>query len=129
MKINSFANSVNTSVNTMVNQSNMSTYNTSELHRIEQHQEMNIKISEKIEKEKKQLSKTEAEHIVNGLNEFLEPHYTTISFELHEELDRYYVEVIDRETKEVIREIPDKELLDIYAKMTEFLGIFFDAKL
>lgn len=83
-----------------------------------------------LEKEEKdQLTKKEAEQIVKGINEFLKPRYTSLNFVLHEELDRYYVEVIDRETNKVIREIPEKELLDLYVKMTEFLGLFIDEKL
>lgn len=81
------------------------------------------------EKQKKELTKEEAQQIVNGMNEFLKPKFTSLQFKLHEELERYYVEVIDRDTKEVIREIPEKELLDMYAKMTEFIGLFFDKKL
>ncbi|MFD2442699.1 flagellar protein FlaG [Bacillus sp. CGMCC 1.16607] len=87
-------------------------------------------IQSKIDEDKKKdLTKDEAEQIVNGINEFLKPQYTSLNFKMHEELDKYYVEVIDQETKKVIREIPSKELLDMYAKMTEFLGLFIDKKL
>lgn len=79
--------------------------------------------------EKKELTKDDVEHIVKGMNEFLKPHFTSLNFKMHEDLDRYYVEVIDKDTKKVIREIPDKELLDMYAKMTDFLGLFIDKKL
>ncbi|MBY0123447.1 flagellar protein FlaG [Bacillus sp. S/N-304-OC-R1] len=82
-----------------------------------------------MENDKKELSKEEAEHVIKGMNEFLKPKFTSLNFKMHEELDRYYVEVVDQETKKVIREIPSKELLDMYAKMTEFLGIFIDKKL
>lgn len=75
------------------------------------------------------INKEEVEHIVKGMNEFLKPHYSSVSFKLHEELEKYYVEVVDKETKEVIREIPDKEILDMYAKMKEYLGLFIDEKL
>lgn len=93
-------------------------------------QQLELQHSEKKKDEqKKEITKDEAEHIVNGINEFLEPKYTNLSFKLHDKLDRFYVEVVDQETKKVIREIPDKELLDMYAKMTEFLGLFIDRKL
>lgn len=96
----------------------------------EQHHEKHNNINSKNEeKNKNDLSKEDAKHIVKGMNEFLQPQYTSVSFKLHEELDRYYVEVIDKQTKEVIREIPDKEILDMYAKMTEYLGLFIDRKL
>ncbi|MFC5735409.1 flagellar protein FlaG [Cytobacillus gottheilii] len=75
------------------------------------------------------INKEEVEHIVKGMNEFLKPHYSSVSFKLHEGLEKYYVELIDKETKEVIREIPNKEILDMYAKMKEYLGLFIDEKL
>ena len=78
---------------------------------------------------KKELTKEEAEHVVNGMNEFLKPKFTSLKFKLHEDLERYYVEVVDQDTQKVVREIPSKELLDMYAKMTEFLGLFIDKKL
>ncbi|MBU8881202.1 flagellar protein FlaG [Bacillus sp. FJAT-29790] len=95
----------------------------------EQHQDKQLSIQNDIDKEKKkELTKDEAEQIVNGINEFLKPKFTSLNFKMHEELDRYYVEVIDKETKKVIREIPSKELLDMYAKMTDFLGLIIDKK-
>ena len=78
---------------------------------------------------KKELTKEEAEHVVNGMNEFLKPKFTSLKFKMHEDLERYYVEVVDQDTQKVVREIPSKELLDMYAKMTEFLGLFIDKKL
>ena len=77
----------------------------------------------------KELTKNEAEQVINGMNEFLKPKLTSLKFKLHDDLDRYYVEVVDKDTDKIVREIPSKELLDMYAKMTEFLGIFIDEKL
>ncbi|PLS17895.1 flagellar biosynthesis protein FlaG [Bacillus sp. M6-12] len=96
---------------------------------VEQQQENQLRKNNDEKEEKKELSKEEAEHVVKGMNEFLTPKMTSLNFELHEKLDRYYVEVVDVETKKVIREIPSKELLDVYAKMTEYLGLFIDKKL
>lgn len=96
----------------------------------EQQQELQKVTQEKKEKnEQQELTKDELKHVVNGLNEFLKPTFTSLKFKVHEELDRYYVEVVDQETKKVIREIPSKEILDMYAKMTEYLGLFIDKKL
>lgn len=96
----------------------------------EQQQELQKVTQEKKEKDKQQeLTKDELTNVVKGLNEFLKPTFTSLNFKVHEELDRYYVEVVDQETKKVIREIPSKEILDMYAKMTEYLGLFIDKKL
>ncbi|UOQ85191.1 flagellar protein FlaG [Gracilibacillus salinarum] len=67
--------------------------------------------------------------MVDGLNSFLEPSNTSIKYELHDKLDRYYVTIVDRETKEVVKEIPPKKLLDVYASMAELMGFIVDEKI
>ncbi|OKO96043.1 Flagellar protein [Geobacillus proteiniphilus] len=69
------------------------------------------------------------EKVVNGLNELVQPSHTSVRFELHKELHEYYVQVIDEKTQEVIREIPPKKLLDMYAAMMEFVGLLVDKKI
>jgi flagellar protein FlaG len=76
-----------------------------------------------------EVSKEQLEEIVKGMNEFLQPSHTSLKFELHDELKEYYVQIIDERTKEVIREIPPKKLLDIYAAMMEFVGLIVDKKI
>jgi len=66
---------------------------------------------------------------VDGMNEFLQPTSTNVKFQLHEKLDIYYVQVIDSKTDEVLREIPNKKFLDMYASMAELAGLMVDEKL
>ncbi|MFC4322484.1 flagellar protein FlaG [Litchfieldia salsa] len=66
---------------------------------------------------------------ITGLNNLLKSTQTHVKFELHEKSKEYYVSVVDSRTNEIIREIPSKKLLDIYASMTEFLGLIFDKKI
>jgi flagellar protein FlaG len=73
--------------------------------------------------------KEQLEKVVKGLNEFLQPSHTALKFELHNELKEYYVQIIDERTKEVIREIPPKKLLDMYATMMQFVGLIVDKKI
>ncbi|WP_221566964.1 flagellar protein FlaG [Alkalihalobacillus sp. TS-13] len=75
------------------------------------------------------LSKQDLQEKVESMNDFLVPTHTSLKFELHEKLDRYYVQVIDDKTKEVIREIPNKKFLDMYAAMAELVGIIVDEKI
>jgi flagellar protein FlaG len=75
------------------------------------------------------LPKEKLEEVVKSLNEFLQPSHTSIKFELHDELQEYYVQIIDQRTNEVIREIPPKKLLDMYAAMMEFVGLIVDKKI
>jgi flagellar protein FlaG len=74
-------------------------------------------------------SKKEVEALVNSLNEFVKPHQTSIQFKLHDKLNEYYVQVIDDNTKSVIKEIPSKQLLDAYSTMMEHVGLMFDKKI
>ncbi|MFD1779985.1 flagellar protein FlaG [Fredinandcohnia salidurans] len=82
-----------------------------------------IKQSEKID------SKENVQQVIDSLNKFLEPNNTSLKFELHEELNEYYVTIVNDETHDVVREIPSKKILDIYAAMTEFLGFVVDKKI
>ncbi|MEH7235791.1 flagellar protein FlaG [Bacillus sp. JJ1562] len=77
----------------------------------------------------KQDSKEDVNQVIDSLNKFLEPNNTSLRFELHEDLNEYYVTIINDETHEVVREIPSKKILDIYAAMTEFLGFVVDKKI
>ncbi|MBG9544729.1 hypothetical protein ABE29_18785 [Cytobacillus firmus] len=71
----------------------------------------------------------EIKEVVKGINEFLQPSHSSLKFVFHEKLEEYYVSIIDEQTKEVIKEIPSKEMLDYYAAMTEKLGFLIDKKI
>ncbi|MBM7541605.1 flagellar protein FlaG [Amphibacillus cookii] len=75
------------------------------------------------------VDRVELESMVEGLNEFLEPVRTSIKFEMHEKLEKYYVRVVDSSTDEIIREIPPEQMLDMYAAMAEFMGLIVDEKI
>jgi flagellar protein FlaG len=92
-----------------------------------QKQDSSSAIEEK--KETQEVSKEQLEEIVKGMNEFLQPSQTSLKFELHNELKEYYVQIIDERTREVIREIPPKKLLDMYATMMQFVGLIVDKKI
>ncbi|WP_026570966.1 MULTISPECIES: flagellar protein FlaG [Bacillaceae] len=78
---------------------------------------------------KEENEKNQVQNTIDALNEFLEPTHTGLKFELHDKLEKYYVTVIDTDTKEVIKEIPPKKLLDVYAAMAEFMGFIVDEKI
>ncbi|HEY9577047.1 MAG TPA: flagellar protein FlaG [Pseudobacillus sp.] len=87
------------------------------------------KQEEKLEPAVRKPEKVNMEKIVQGMNDFLKPSNTHLKFEFHDELEEYYVTMVDDVTQEVIREIPSKKLLDMYAAMTEYLGILVDKKI
>lgn len=75
------------------------------------------------------IPKEKVEGVVEGLNKFLQQSHTSLKFQYHEKLQEYYVTLVDEYTKEVVREIPPKKMLDFYAAMTEFLGLIVDKKI
>lgn len=94
--------------------------------------EIQIKPEKHLTKEElhpEKVTKETVQNRVEGMNEFLEPTTTAVKFQFHEELNEYYVQVIDSITDEVIKEIPSKKFLDMYASMTELMGIIVDEKL
>jgi flagellar protein FlaG len=75
-----------------------------------------------------QQSKEQTKKVVNSINEFLEGSNTHLKFNFHDDLQEFYVTVVDNTTNEVIKEIPSKKLLDMYAAMTDYLGLLVDRK-
>lgn len=66
---------------------------------------------------------------IEGVNQFLQSSNTNVKFNLHEDLNEYYITIVDVETNEVIKEVPPKKLLDMYAAMVNALGLFIDKKI
>jgi len=79
-------------------------------------------------KESNEINKDDVQLAVNNVNEFLEPVVTDLKFVYHEDLNDYYVTIIDPSTNEVIREIPPKKMLDIYVAMAEYMGLLVDER-
>lgn len=53
---------------------------------------------------------------------------TRCEFSYHEQTKRVSIKVIDKDTQEVIREIPPEETLDMVEKMWELAGILVDER-
>jgi flagellar protein FlaG len=74
-------------------------------------------------------SKHDVKMAVDKLNDFVEPLKTNLKFELHDELNEYYVTIVNPDTNEVIKEIPSKKILDMYAAMADYMGFLIDKKI
>src|SRR5690625_1471006 len=72
------------------------------------------------------INKDEVKIDVSKINGSLDPNRTNLKFELHEELNEYYVTVVNPLTNETLKEIPPKKMLDKYAEMIGFMGILID---
>lgn len=54
--------------------------------------------------------------------------HTNAQFTYHEKTKRISIKIIDRETNEVIKEIPPEETLEMISKMWELAGLLVDEK-
>ncbi|RCK79807.1 MAG: Flagellin protein FlaG [Candidatus Ozemobacter sibiricus] len=52
----------------------------------------------------------------------------SLRFQIHDKTKSTMVAVIDSVSNRVIREIPSKEVLELFAKMQDYLGMIFDKK-
>jgi flagellar protein FlaG len=51
-----------------------------------------------------------------------------LEFEVHDATGRLKVTVLDKETGDIIREVPPQQVLDMVAKLDEMMGILFEQK-
>lgn len=51
-----------------------------------------------------------------------------LDFEVYEETGDMVIRIFNRETEELLREIPPKDLLELHHKVAELRGILFDQK-
>ncbi|MCY9692376.1 flagellar protein FlaG [Paenibacillus alginolyticus] len=65
---------------------------------------------------------------IEKANKALDGRYTSFEFSVHEKTKQISIKVIDKDTKEVIREIPPEKTLDMVARMWEMAGILVDEK-
>jgi len=76
-----------------------------------------------------QIPKEKLQQAVDTINEFLHINHNNSKFVFHDGLDRYFVQVIDTQTDEVVKEIPPKKLLDAFYEMQKLLGMIVDEKI
>ncbi|MCG7433859.1 flagellar protein FlaG [Lysinibacillus fusiformis] len=76
-----------------------------------------------------EISQEKLQQAVDTVNEFLQINHNASKFVLHDGLDRYYVQVVDIKTEEVVKEIPPKKLLDAFYEMQKLLGMIVDEKI
>ncbi len=66
------------------------------------------------------------DRIADGLNRTLDAVDKRLKFKVHEETERIYVQVVDQETGEVLREIPPEKILDLVGQLQKLIGILID---
>jgi len=65
---------------------------------------------------------------VQEANAKLMPDNRKFAYDFHEATNRIVVKVVDRDTDEIIREIPPEQILRATEKMLELVGVLFDEK-
>ncbi len=63
---------------------------------------------------------------VSDLNRQL--HTTECQYGIHEETQRVTLKIVDKETKEVLKELPPEKTLEMIAKVWEMAGLLVDEK-
>jgi len=71
------------------------------------------------------MSVEETRNVAESLGEYMNILQTSIAFSINESSDQVVVTVTNRETDEIIRQIPPEELLELREKMKELTGIIF----
>lgn len=70
--------------------------------------------------------------IIQGIEEAsgkLEAQFKELKFSIHKDTKRIMVRIVDKDTQEVLREIPPEKILDIMAKVEKNAGLYIDEKL
>ena len=73
-------------------------------------------------------SSQETKQMVEEMNDIMDDLHTSLGFSVREDLQnrQVVVEIKDRDTNELIKQIPSEEMLTIKEKMLEFTGLLFD---
>lgn len=72
--------------------------------------------------------KKKVEAISAAMNHFVQLMNADLQFSVHEKTGRVMVKLVDESTKEVLKEIPSEEFLDMVAKIQEYVGMMIDKK-
>jgi len=89
-----------------------------------------IKEKKNVDKEQKgkedaQVSQALLDDLENNINTI---HNVGLEFSMHEESGRTMIRVVEKDTGDLIRQIPPEEVLDLVSRVGDVLGIFFDKR-
>lgn len=73
-------------------------------------------------------SKEELQKKVDEINDYVLGYNAQFSFKVHEGTGRTFVQMIDMQTHDVIKEIPPERMLDVVAGIWDLMGIAVDRK-
>jgi flagellar protein FlaG len=79
-------------------------------------------------KDQTKLSQEELKELSKALNHFLSLFNLETKLVYNKDVGQVVVQVIDKRTNEVIKQIPPEELLEVAKKIHDFIGIFLKTK-
>jgi uncharacterized FlaG/YvyC family protein len=81
-----------------------------------------------VKKNDAQRDGVQMEHLLDQAEKMVKVFGRNLKFRYRKEADVYQVEVIDAESKEVVRKIPSDEMVRFIENINEMLGALFDTK-
>lgn len=80
------------------------------------------------QKENQEKNEEKLKEAVDKINKTAVIFDRSLRFQVHEATHRTMVSVVDIVQDKVIRQIPQEEVLDLVAKMQDYIGLIFDKK-
>lgn len=74
------------------------------------------------------VTEQQIKNAITRANNKMKYHRTKCEFSYHEETKRVSIKVMDKDTEEVIREIPPEETLEMIERMWELAGLLIDER-
>ncbi|MCR5665530.1 MAG: flagellar protein FlaG [Eubacterium sp.] len=80
------------------------------------------------EEDSKERVEAQNESIKSAVDTINKASNTEAIFGIHDKTNRVTIKIVDKESKEVIKELPPEKTLDMIAKVWEMAGLFVDEK-
>jgi flagellar protein FlaG len=74
------------------------------------------------------VTEKEVRNVVEDVQQYLLEHNIRLSFSLHDKTGDLVVRVLDKDTGEVIRQIPPEEMLKLREKLEQLTGVLLNGK-
>ena len=71
-------------------------------------------------------TKSDLDETVKSMNDLAQNLHRQLLFSIDDRTGDYFVKVVDKETDEVIREIPSEEMRELKARLEETTGVIFN---
>jgi flagellar protein FlaG len=85
-------------------------------------------LDQKMNEQKERVSSEQIARAVREIQERLDALGTTLNFSLDEKTEDIVIHIRNKQSGEVVRQIPSEEMLALKAKLEDLMGILFDQK-